>query len=637
MSARYFLFYLFSISFLFASGCDRKTDVAVASQNAVLLVGNAAEPRSLDLQLVTGVPENKIISALFEGLIGNHPSKDDVMVPGVATHWEHNKDMTEWVFHLRPDATWSDGTPLGAEDFIFSYHRMLNPLFAAAYAPMLHSIRHAEAYNRDQRVYILCGLDNEFLIKWDVLKRLNCEGNGNKIKAELKIVEPSKLTKGDLKILLNHLGLDRMGRNHLMLLMNDLSLFDWPESFDKASQQLVIERLIQYIDQGEYDLFERAQLGIKAIDSHTLLIQLREPVPYLPSMVRHNTWYPVPKHVITKFGKIHDRFSDWSKKDHLIGNGPFKIKDWKYNHYIEVDKNPNYWDRSHVGLNGIKFFPIENPYTETRAFLSGQLHTTYNLPAELLISTQKKYPQYIKTEPYVGTVFLRLNTQNKTLNHPLIRKAISLSLNRKELCEFVYEGYKPASSFCPRMGSYQAADILEFDIERAKSLLSQAGFPNGKGLPSLALLTARPHPAADAIQASLRKIGIRLTIEQKDWGSYVAAQQSYQYDMALSAWIGDYMDPTTFLDMWKKDNGNNNTGWSSLEYEKCLTSASHSSLQDARFLFFAKSESILLDELPIVPIAWMSRIYLHHPMVTGWNPLILDNHPWKNISLKDKE
>ncbi len=620
-----------TLAFPLLAGCKRETMVERANREGIMLVGNTAEPRALDLQLVTGVPESKIISALFEGLIGNHPSDDEALEPGVATRWEHNEDMTEWVFHLRPEAKWSDGVPLTAGDFIFSYHRMLSPGLAAAYAPMLHSIRNAEAYNRDQRGYILCGLDEDFPIAWETLRHANFSGDPSIDAGDLANRDFSQLSADEKKRLLASRGLDRLNAAQLQAILDEPALFDWPDDIPGDARTLVVRRLLEHVDA---DLFDLAKIGLHAPDPHTLVVTLREPVPYLPSMVRHSTWYPVPRHVILEFGKMTDRFTDWSMKGNLVGNGPFELKEWRYNHYIEVRRNPHYWDAANVGLNGIRFHPIENPYTETRSFLAGQLHTTYSLPAELLGKVRASHPQYLRTEPYVGTVFLRFNTTRKGLDNPQVRRALSLAINRAELCQYIYEGFTPATTMTPKLGDYRAPDALGHDLAKARQLLADAGFPNGKGLPSYAILTSRPHPAVDALQQTFRKLGIRVTIEQKDWGSYIAAQQSLNFDMAMAGWIGDYLDPTTFLDMWTRDNGNNNTGWHSVKYEAMLRQAAQQADHASRNAILAQAEGILMDELPIAPIAWYSRLYLHRPEVRGWHPLVLDNHPWKTITLQ---
>jgi oligopeptide transport system substrate-binding protein len=616
------------------AACKRETMVERANREGILLVGNSAEPRALDLQIVTGVPENKIISALFEGLVGDHPSDDEAMAPGVATHWEHNEDMTEWTFHLRPEAKWSDGAPLTAEDFIFSYHRMLHPELAAAYAPMLHSILNAETYNRDERGHILCGLDEDFPTPWETLRKANFQGDESIDAGDRASREFDSLPRDERRLLLASKGLDRLNAPQLRAIRDDPALFGWPDDIPQETRQRVVARLLAHAEAGAPDLFEKAKIGLRAPDPHTLVVTLREPVPYLPSKSRHSTWFPVPKHVILKHGKMTERFTKWATVGNLVGNGPFQLHQWRYNHYIEVRRNPHYWEAQNVGLNGIRFFPIENPYTETRSFLAGQLHTTYNLPPDLLEKTRRDYPQYLRAEPYVGTTFVRLNTTRPGLDDPRVRRALSLAIHREELCKYIYEGFTPAETYTPRLGDYRPPAVLRYDLDEAKALLAEAGYPNGKGLPAYALLTSRMNAGVDAMQQTFRNLGIRLTVEQKDWGSYIAAQQSLNFDIAMAGWIGDYLDPTTFLDMWTRNNGNNNTGWDSPEYEALLRKAARQPNPQARLDILAQAEGKLMEEMPFLPVAWYSRLYLHRPEVRGWHPLVLDNHPWKHITLQ---
>lgn len=615
-------------------GCKRETMVERANREGVLLVGNSAEPRALDPQIVTGVPESKILTSLFEGLVGDHPADDKTLNPGVATHWDHNDDLTEWTFHLRPEAKWSDGVPLTAADFLFAYHRMLHPGLAAAYAPMLHSIRNAEAYNRDERGHILCGLDETFPTPWEVLRKANFQGDESIDATDIASKDFPTLSHDERQRLLASKGLDRIGAEHLRAIRDDPSLFKWPYEIPLDTRRLVIERLLAHAEAGAPDLFERANIGLHAPDPHTLVVTLREPVPYLPSKTRHSTWFPVPRHVILKHGAITDRDTKWATVGNHVGNGPFKLHKWRYNHFIEVRRNPHYWDAANVGLNGIRFYPIENPYTETRSYLAGQLHTTYSLPPDLLEKTRRDYPQHLRTEPYVGTVFVRFNTTRPGLDDPRVRRAISLAVHREELCKYIYEGFSPAETFTPRLGEYRPPAVLRHDLEEAKALLAEAGFPGGKGLPTYKLLTSRLNAGVDAMQQTFRNLGIRVEVQQKDWGSYIAAQQNLEFDIAMAGWIGDYLDPTTFLDLWTRGNGNNNTGWDSPAFEALLRKAARQSDPKARLDTLAEAEGLLMEAMPILPIAWYSRLYLHRPEVRGWHPLVLDNHPWKHITLE---
>ena len=523
-----------AISCLILTSCQKETQVARANREGILLVGNSAEPKALDHQLVTGVPESKVIGALFEGLVADDPAQDDAAPPGAAASWEHNEDMTQWIFHLQPEGKWSDGAPLTAHDFVFAYNRLLHPDFAGPYAEMLYFLENAEAFNK------------------------------------------GKIT-------------------------------------------------------------DFSQVGVKAVDDFTLAVKLREPVPYLPSLTRHYTWFPVPRHVVLQHGKMTDRFTQWSVLPNLVGNGAFKLTAWRFHDFIEVKRNPHYWDAANVGLNGIRFYPIENPYTETRAFLSGQLHTIYQLPSDLIRTIKKNDPQFLRQEPYVGTTFVRLNTKRPALADPRVRQALSLTLDREQICEHIMEGFFPARSMTPKMGSYQPEPKLSFDPEKARALLAEAGFPDGEGFPVFSMLISRPaaRAGAEAIQAMWSKhLNIRINIQNMDWGSYINAQQTLNFDMASAGWIGDYLDPTTFLNIWTQGNGNNNTGWSDPRYEALLREAALKSEPAARLALFREAESLLMDAQPIVPISFYTRNYLLRPEVKGWHPLLLDNHPWGAIRLE---
>ncbi|MBB5350198.1 oligopeptide transport system substrate-binding protein [Haloferula luteola] len=513
--------------------CSRETQVERANREGILILGNSGEPKSLDPQLVTGVIESKIINSLMEGLVADDPENDDGLPPGAAASWEHNDDLTEWTFHLRPEGRWSDGVPLTASDYVFSFHRMLHPDLIAPYVEMLYFIENAEAFNK-----------------------------------------------------------------------------------------------------GEISDFSK--VGVWADDDLTLRFKLREPVPFLPSLTRHYTWFAVPRHVILQHGKMTDRFTDWSEPPNMVGNGPFRLKSWKFHDSIEVEKNPHYWGADQVALNGIRFLPIENPYTEARAFFSGQLHSSYTLPPDLIDSVRKKSPKYLRQEPYVGTVFVRLNTTRKGLDDPRVRRALGLAIDRAALTEYVLEGYFPATSLTPKMGQYEPDPVLRFDPEEARRLLAEAGYPDGKGFPRFSVLISRPAARAstEALQAMWREhLNIIVDIQNKDWGSYISAQQSLDFDIASAGWIGDYLDPTTFLNLWTQGNGNNNTGWSNPEFENLLDQAAHESDAAQRLEILRKAESVVMAEQPILPVAYYSRNYLLRPEVKGWHPLLLDNHPFKTLRL----
>lgn len=385
------------------------------------------------------------------------------------------------------------------------------------------------------------------------------------------------------------------------------------------------------------ELADFAQVGVSAPDDFTLKVVLREPVPFLPDITRHYTWFPVPRHVVTRHGKMTDRFTEWSNAGNYVGNGPFVLKDWVFNDRIETVKNPHYWNAANVKLKGVRFIPVENFYTETRGFLAGQLHTTYQLPPPLVEKIAKTNPEFLRQEPYVATDFVRVNTTRPHLDNPKVRMAMSLAIDRKLLCEHVLIGNTPAGTLTPNLGDYKPEPVVSFDPARAKQLLAEAGYPEGKGFPRHEILisSSGSRAAVESLQAMWRQnLGLLFDIKSMDFGSYISAQQSLKFDIALAAWSGDYLDPTTFLLMWTEGNGNNNTGWHSPEYEALLDDAAKQADPAQRLALFKQAERMLMDAQPILPISFRGRNYLLRPEVKNWHPLLLDNHPWGAISLE---
>ena len=241
-----------------------------------LLLGNHAEPQDLDPQIIDAYTDVTMAYALFEPLTVIN-EKTTLPGPAAAERWEVSPDGMVYTFHLRSKGRWSNGDPVTAEDFVYSFHRILLPALGVQYSYMLWPIKNAKAFNA-----------------------------------------------------------------------GTLTDFD--------------------------------QVGVVAIDDLTLKITLERPTPYLPALAAHNTWMPVHRATLDKFGGMGQRGSKWTRAGNLVGNGPFTLQEWTPNGRIVVAKNPQYWDAAHVRLNQIVFFPIEDTETEELNFRAGQLHLTYEVP-----------------------------------------------------------------------------------------------------------------------------------------------------------------------------------------------------------------------------------------------------------------
>jgi oligopeptide transport system substrate-binding protein len=514
--------------------CQKESQVDKATREGILLLGNSADPKSLDLQVVSGVLESNIIRSLFEGLINFDP-KDDMGAPtGVAEEVTPDETYTVWNVKLRADAKWSDGEPVTSEDFAFSYERMLTPALGAEYAVMLYFMKGAEDFNR--------GKTKDF-----------------------------------------------------------------------------------------------STVGIKVIDAQNFTITLRGPTPYFRELLKHFTWYPVPKHVVLKHGSIGKMGNRWATVEHLVGNGPFRIVSFRRTDHIEVERNPYYWNAENVSLNGIRFLPVSNVFTEARMFRDGQLHITSTAAPEVVDLMKDIDPGSLRQEPFLGTDFFRFNTTRKTLDDVRVRRALSKALDRQALCDSVYRGSTPAYGITPPMGAYDPPKGAGYDPEGARKLLAEAGFPGGEGFPRLKLLIASKETnltLATAVQAMYRKeLGIDLEIENKEWTAYLAATHTMDYDIVSSGWLGDYIDPLTFLEMWIPGSDHNSTGWVNPAFTENLDKSFQATDPEVRFGYLKAAEAILLEDAPIAPIGWRGKNFLIHPAVKGWDPLLLDAHPYPYVRL----
>jgi len=380
-------------------------------------------------------------------------------------------------------------------------------------------------------------------------------------------------------------------------------------------------------------------VGVKALDSKTLKVNLKNPAPYFVELLAHYTTRPVHKPTIEKFGEIDSLGNQWTRPGNFVGNGPFTLEEWKLNQVIKVKKNPSYWDADRVKLNEIHFLPIDNVSREDFMFRSGQIHVTSSIPTEKIEVYKKEYPQNISISPYYGTYYYRFNLNKKPLDNKLIRKALSLSIDREKITDKVAKGGQiPSFSFTPPdPNGYFPPTKLEFNPTKAKELLRQAGYSEGE-LPTFELLynTSEGHQKiAEAMQQMWKEtLGVDIVLTNTDWKVYLSRENNGDFEISRAGWIGDYQDPKTFLDMMVSGRGNNKTGWSNPEYDSLLIKASQATSQEQRYAYLYEAEKILIDELPIIPIYTYTRIYMKHESVKGWEPNLLDSHAYQYISIE---
>ncbi|PTX92546.1 peptide ABC transporter substrate-binding protein [Opitutus sp. ER46] len=526
------------------AGCARKEVVPASVPGAspapvrqVLRIGNGGEPQDLDPQAISGVPEHKIVAALFEGLATEDP-RDLHPVPGVAESWDISADGLVYTFHLRANARWSNGDPITSEDFLLSYQRMLSPAFASRYAYLIYN-------------------------------------------------------------------------------------------FVAGAKDYYEGRLTDF-----------SQVGIKAPDPRTLQVTLRNPTPYLMNIIAsHYAWTPVPARVIQRFGRLDEKGTAWTRPENLVGNGPFVLKEWAPHQHIVVARNPQYWDAATVKLDEIHFFPTEDVNVDERMFRTGQVDQTWELPNAKIDTYRRDHPQALHIEPYLGLYFYRFNVARPPFNDKRVRRALALAIDRESIVRNVMRGgQQPAYAVSyPGVAGYTPEARLTGTVEDARRLLAEAGFPGGKGFPTVELTynTSQNHRAvAEAIQQMWRRnLGIDITLANYEWNVYLDLQQTRNFTLQRAGWIADYVDPHVFLEIWESTSGNNDTNWANPEYDRLLQAALSAPTQAARYAIYQRMDAILVDELPILPIYYWTTVRALNPKVRGYYPTLLDNHPYKYLSI----
>ena len=394
----------------------------------------------------------------------------------------------------------------------------------------------------------------------------------------------------------------------------------------------------------EGDISDFDQVGVKALDDRTLQVTLKYPTPYFLQLLDHYSLFPVHQATIEKFGDADQRGTRWTYEGNLVGNGPFQLVDWKINRRIVVQRNPHYWDKENVSLNEIIFIPIENIVTEERMFRAGQLHVTSSLPADKISVYREAKDPELRIAPYLGTYYYRLNVRKPQLKDPRVRRALAMTVDRQKLVDNITKGGQlPAYAMTPpgTMGYFPKSD-LKFDPQGAKKLLADAGYPNGEGFPPTEILynTNEGHrKVAVALQDMWKKhLNIDIRLLNQEWKVYLDSESAGQYEISRAGWIGDYVDPNNFLDLFLCGGGNNRTGWCNEEYDRLILDVAPSmSSHSERLEVFQQAEKILLDDMPIIPIYTYTTVQLVDSSVKNFDANIMNAASYKDLYLQAEE
>ncbi len=495
---------------------DVAADSAASGSGKVLSVQIGPNPETIDPALNSAVDGGNMILHTFECLLT--VDQEGKLAPGQAETWETSEDGLTWTFHLRDGLKWSDGSALTANDFVYSWRRVCDPMVAAPYAETVLGM---------------------------------VEGYADAIGGNLEA------------------------------------------------------------------------LGVEAPDDKTLVVHLSQPCSYFGSLAAFATLSPVQQATIDANG------DGWAvNADTYITNGCFYISEWVPGSYIMCTKNPNYWNADAIKLDAIKFNLIEDPNASYSAYQTGEVLFIKDVPTEEIPSLEGNEEFYV--DPIIGTYYLSLNTEREPFNDPKVRKALSLAIDREYVANTLMQGtYSPASNFMgPGWIDTDGSQFIdnanggkpyidtanhEANVEEAKQLLADAGYPDGAGFPAITYSTndAGYHKVvAEYLQQAWAEIGVELQVDIVEWASFTPMRRNGDYDASRNGWVGDYSDPSNMLDLLYSSNGNNDGKFNNAEYDAAMETSRTTLDAAERSAALHQAEDILMNEAACVPVAYYNDFWL---------------------------
>lgn len=377
-----------------------------------------------------------------------------------------------------------------------------------------------------------------------------------------------------------------------------------------AYQLYYIKNAEEYNDK-ENKTVKFEDVGIKVIDDHTIEVELEAPTPFFLKLTAFPTLAPVRQDIIEQYGE------KWAlSPESYIGNGPFKLVEWKSKDMMKFVKNENYWNKDIVKIDGFIETFIAEASTMLASFEAGELDVIDSVPLDE-IETLKKESKEFQMIPQLGTYYYCFNVKKAPFDNIKVRQAFALALDKEDIVDKVRKSGIAATAFVPP--GVPDVDGQEFRTvggafqptkaqpEEAKRLLAEAGFENGKGLPEITFMynTDEGHKkiAEAALEMWKQNLGIEnIQLANQEWAVFTKTRQEGNFQIARHGWIGDYNDPMTFIDLFTTGNGNNDAQWSNKEFDQLIKDARVATTEEERMEILHKAEKLFMDDVIMIPI-----------------------------------
>jgi len=555
------------------------------------------DPGNLDPGKTSASIDFRVLKCLYQTLMV-YAYGGESLEPGVAESHTISEDGRVYTFRLREDAKWSNGDTVVAGDFIYAWRRAMLAETGSDYRTLFDLIDGVREFNHWRSV----------LLDYSALET----------------VLPDSQER-------------------------DAFTQRYPE-LQKQSELSGKEKWQLTLDQ-----FAR-NVGMKALDDRTLQVSLTTRTPHFIELCAFPTFSPLPEQVIEKNlepmtdnGVIRVNRQYWSDPDRLVTNGPYALTRWDNKQRLVMDQNANYWDKDRMGNLRIILRVVPDETLALALFQDGQVDWIAQVGSSQLKAKlfEAGYP-YAHADPRAGVYYYQFNCRPTLPNgrpNPLadarVRRALGMCIDRQKIVKSVTRNNEPlAYTFVP-VGSIPGYDApveagLRYDPQAARALLAEAGYPEGKGLPPIDLLVSLSGTSGGHKDIALvikksweEQLGLPdITIEEVEFQVYIEQSKQGNFTVRRAGWYGDYRDPTTWLDMLRKEDSNNDSGYDNPAYDKLLADAAVEADAAVRMQKLRDAEALLLHEAPIVPLYYYVETSVYDPTEADIRP-----NPWNNLRL----
>ena len=606
------------------------------AKEQVFRKNNGAEPGTLDPHRAEGVPASNILRDLFEGLVAELPNGK--YIPGVAESWTVSEDSKKYVFKIRKNAKWSNGDKLTAQDYVFSLRRSVDPKTLSNYSSMLYPIRNARNIVKASGVFTAqtligaaVGSKTITIIPTEKLEI----GDSIKLKApqDLSPEIQSGLEKGDIE--------EKDLPELKSYKIKDLGLATNKNSVTLSFEDGILIALLP--GSKIYRAVRPKELGVRAEDQRTLIVELEEPTPYFLSLLTHSTTYPVHKASVEKLGSL------FTRPGNLISNGAFKLEEWRVQSHIKLVRNTQYWDNQNTTLNEVYNYTLDEPNSALKRYRAKELDFTDTTPLEQLPLIRACMANEYRVAPYFGSYYYGYNnTKPPFKNNPNLRTALNMAIDREILVNIVIgAGQIPAYSFVPPVKTFQPIEpewsswTQEERATEALRLYKKAGYSKDKPLEIEILYnTSENHKKVALAVAAMWKqnLGVQTTLRNQEWKVFLETRRlKNETQIFRGGWIGDYDDPYTFSQLLHSENEMNHPGYNSAKYNALIDLAATKNAGENRLDDLRAAEQLLMKDLPIIPLYYYVSQHMIKPWVLGLEDNVMDHHYSKYVKILKKE